>query len=53
MNSDEVVVQSPPLDVHHQGVFGLSQGPGFAHQGGDGLADREVDLLDESGLDET
>jgi hypothetical protein len=52
MISDEVVVEAPPVDVHQQGMLGLGQGPGFAHQGSDGLAEGQVDAFDESGLDE-
>ena len=52
MHPDEVVVETPPLHVHQQGVFGLGQGPGFAHEGSDGLAEGEVDPFDEGGLDE-
>lgn len=39
------------MRVHQQGVFGLDQRPGFAHEGGDGLADGQVDPLDEGSLD--
>jgi hypothetical protein len=52
MIPDKVIVEASPLGVHQEGVFGLGQGSGLAHQGGYRSADGEVDPFDESGLDE-
>ena len=51
MIPDEMIIQTPPLDVHQESLFGVSQRPGFSSQRRDGLTDREVDALDKGRLD--
>ena len=52
MLSGEMVVEAPPLEVHQEGMFGLSQRPGLAHQGGNRSANGEIEPFDEGGLNE-
>jgi len=45
-----VIVQTPPLDVKEQVGLRLGQRPGFAGQRGNGLAQRQINTLDKTGL---
>src|SRR6266568_8536763 len=50
MRAEKVIVQVPPLDMQAQVGLRLRQRPGFTGQRGDGLAQGEVEALDEGGL---
>ena len=47
-----MIIQAEPFAVQQQMALGLSVGPGAPGEGGDRLAQGEVDALDEGGLDQ-